>query len=68
MQSFSVPDMTCGHCKASVEQALSALPDAGRISVDLAAHVVKVDGPAPAAAILAALDEAGFPATKISAS
>ena len=34
MTLLSVPDMSCGHCKASVEAALSALPGAAPITVD----------------------------------
>jgi copper chaperone len=67
MQTFSVPDMTCGHCKASVEQALSALPGAGKITVDLAAKLVTTEGQTPSATILAALDDIGFPATPVAA-
>lgn len=62
MTTLHVPDMTCGHCKASVEQALSALPGSGQITVDLAAKTVTTTGPAPAASLLSALDAIGFPA------
>ena len=31
MTSFSVPDMTCNHCKATIEKALSAVPQSGPI-------------------------------------
>lgn len=62
MTLLSVPDMSCGHCKASVETALKALPDTGEISVDLPNRKVSVAGKAAPAAILAALDTIGFPA------
>lgn len=65
MTTLTVPDMTCGHCKASVESALNALPDAGAVTVDLAAKTVTTTGTAPAAALLKALDEVGFPATLV---
>ena len=40
--TFTVPDMTCGHCKAAVEAAIA---DAGgRATVDLAAKTVTVEG------------------------
>ncbi len=67
MQTFSVPDMSCGHCKRSIEEALSALPDAGKVTVDLAAHLVTTEGPAPAAAIQAILSDIGYPATPVAA-
>lgn len=67
MTLLSVPDMTCGHCRASVESALAALPDAGKITVDLPARRVEVSGPAAAETIIAALDEIGFPAQVVKA-
>jgi len=67
MTLLSVPDMSCGHCKASVTQALSALPGADAISVDLTTRQVDVAGSAAPEAILAALNEIGFPAQVIAA-
>ncbi len=65
MTKLSIPDMTCGHCTASVEGALKALPDAGDITVDLAAKTATTSGPATPASLLKALDEVGFPATLV---
>jgi copper chaperone len=65
MTKLSIPDMTCGHCKASVESALTALGDAGTVTVDLAAKTATATGPAAPERILKALDEVGFPATVI---
>jgi len=63
MTTLSVPDMSCNHCKATVEATLGAVPDAGTVTVDLATRKVEVAGPAPATALIAALDTAGYPAT-----
>jgi len=65
MTTLSIPDMTCGHCKASVESALAALGSAGIITVDLAAKTATATGPAAPEALIRALDEVGFPATVI---
>lgn len=62
MTTLSVPDMSCNHCKTTVEAALAAVPDSGAVTVDLVARKVEVAGPAPAAALLQALDTAGYPA------
>lgn len=62
MTRLSIPDMSCGHCKASVEAALANVPGSGPVVVDLAAREATVGGPAPAAALLAALQAAGYPA------
>lgn len=63
MTILTVPDMSCGHCKASVLSALAGLPDAGEVAVDLAAKTVTISGPAQPAALIRALDAVGFPAT-----
>ena len=39
---LSVPDMSCGHCKATIEKAVAAA--GGTVSVDLDRHEVTVDG------------------------
>lgn len=63
MTTLSVPDMTCGHCKATVESALFAVAEVGEVRVDLTTRKVEVTGPAPAADLLKALEAAGYPAT-----
>jgi copper chaperone len=65
MTRLSVPDMSCGHCKASVEAALAQLPDAGRVEVDLTQREVSVSGDASPAVLIKALDQIGFPASQI---
>jgi copper chaperone len=62
MTTLSVPDMSCNHCKATVETALAAVPDTGAVTVDLTSRKVEVSGPAPAKALIEALDQAGYPA------
>jgi len=59
---FHVPDMSCGHCKASVEQAMRALDAGAGVQVDLSSRTVEVTTARAAAEVLAALDEIGFPA------
>lgn len=59
---FSVPDMSCGHCKAAVERALARLSPGVTVAVDLPARRVTVEGPVAPAAVIAALSAAGFPA------
>jgi copper chaperone len=67
MTLLSIPDMTCGHCKAAVEAALASVPGAGPVTVDLAARRATAAGPADPADLLAALDAAGYPATPLPA-
>ncbi|MDD1500534.1 heavy-metal-associated domain-containing protein [Agrobacterium sp. CNPSo 3708] len=56
--TFTVPDMTCGHCEKTIRNALNeALPGA-KVSVDLSSHKVVVDGDAETA--MAAMQEVGY--------
>lgn len=65
MTILTVPDMRCGHCKASVLSALAGLPEAGEVAVNLAAKTVTVTGPAQPTALIRALDAVGFPASVV---
>lgn len=68
MTLLSIPDMNCGHCKASVTEALSAVPGTQTISVDLTKRQVEVTGSPSPESLLVALLEVGFPAQIIPAS
>ena len=41
MSLLSVPDMSCGHCKASVEAALAPLPGVQAVVVDVVTRQVR---------------------------
>lgn len=60
MTTLNVPDMSCGHCKASIEAALAPL--AGTVTVDLAKKQVTVPAASDPARLIAALEAIGFPA------
>ena len=63
MTTLSVPDMSCNHCKMTVESALCSVPGVGAVTVDLTTRKVDVTGPAPVEALIKALDQVGYPAT-----
>ncbi len=65
MLTLNVPDMSCSHCERAVKEAVAAVAPAARVVVDLPAHRVTVEG-AEAAPVIAALEEAGYPATPAS--
>lgn len=71
MTTLSVPDMNCGHCKASVETALAPFgsgilaPFGSGIIVDLAHRTVTLDSTATEDSLLVALLEVGFAATLV---
>ena len=59
---LNVQDMTCGACVKHVTHALSPLPGVEAVEVDLQAGRVRVSGNPESAALIAALDDAGYPA------
>ena len=65
MIKLSIPDMNCGHCKASVEAAVRALDTSAKLEVDLQAHTASIDTNATPAAVIAALADIGFPANAV---
>lgn len=65
MTTFSIPDMSCGHCKASVETAILKLDPGAKVSVDLPNRQADVTSSQPDDAVLKALNAVGFPAQAI---
>ncbi|MEM8514082.1 Cu+-exporting ATPase [Massilia sp. MP_M2] len=57
-----IDGMTCASCVARVEKALAHVPGVTRASVNLATEKARIDGAAPAAALMAAVEAAGYAA------
>lgn len=62
MTKLSIPDMSCGHCRASIEGALAPLPGFEGIRFDAEARTAEVEGPVSERTLLSALESIGFPA------
>lgn len=60
---LSIPDMSCSHCKATVEKTISAVDPAARVVVDLGTRTVEIIGGSAGEALLQALADEGYPAT-----
>lgn len=59
--TLRVPDMSCGHCVASVSGAVERVPGVSDVQVDLEAKRVEVAGEGlEPAAVAAAVREAGY--------
>jgi copper ion binding protein len=59
--SFSVPGVSCEHCQRAIEGEVSQVQGVASVEVDLDAKTVTVTGdPLDGAAIVAAIDEAGY--------
>ncbi len=60
---YSVPDMSCGHCKTAVSSELQEVAGVESVDVDLDSKLVTVRGSdLDDAALRAAIDEAGYEA------
>ena len=60
MTDFNVPDMTCDGCIQAITRAITAVDASAQVSADLGAHRVRVLAGVPHAALIAAMEDAGF--------
>jgi copper chaperone CopZ len=61
--TYSVPGMSCGHCRAAITAEVAAVPGVRAVDVDLDAKLVAISGESlDGAALVAAIDEAGYEA------
>jgi copper chaperone len=59
--TYSVPDVSCDHCRAAITSEVSTVAGVDSVEVDLNAKTVTVTGePLDDQAIIAAIDEAGY--------
>lgn len=59
--TYSVPGVSCAHCQAAITEEVSTLAGVDAVDVDLETKTVTVTGdPLDQAAIIAAIDEAGY--------
>lgn len=61
--TVSVPDMSCGHCRASIDAALT--PMGATAEFDMPARRVTVTGAVQPDGVIAALDAIGFDAQPV---
>jgi copper chaperone CopZ len=61
--TYTVPGMTCDHCKKAVSTELSSVSGVTEVDVDLKTKLVRVSGEGLDDAVLrAAIEEAGYEA------
>jgi len=59
-RTYSVPGVSCGHCKNAIEGELAPLEGVDSAVVDIDAKTVTVVGEITEADVRAAVDEAGY--------
>ena len=65
-RTYSVPGMSCEHCRAAIQGELSQVAEVENVTVDLEAKTVAVTGTASDDAVRAAIDEAGYDVAGVS--
>ena len=60
--TLSVPDISCGHCKSSIEGALTPMAGVTKaeVAIDAATVDVEFDAPATLDAIVEAIEDQGY--------
>ena len=64
-RTYTVPGISCGHCKAAIEGELTPLDGVESAVVDIDARTVTVIGEIDEPAVRAAVDEAGYEVTEV---
>ena len=60
MLKLRVPDMSCGHCAATIEKAARSVDPGARVEVDLTTKVATIATTAPAERMRSAIRTAGY--------
>lgn len=60
MTKLKVPEMSCGHCKASIEKAIAGVDANANVNIDLDARTVSIESSAEDAALIAAIKSEGY--------
>lgn len=63
-QILDIEGMTCGHCKANVEQALKKVPGVTNVTVDLAKHQAVVTGFVSRGLLVQTIEDIGYTIAK----
>lgn len=60
MTTFTVPDMTCGHCVGTITKAIKDADSAAMVEISLDRHTVKVESRLAEAELAGVISEAGY--------
>lgn len=65
MSRYSVPEMSCGHCRAKIEAAVLDADEGAGLDFDMEAREIEIDSVLETSEIVAVMEAAGYPATEI---
>jgi copper chaperone len=58
--TYSVPGMSCSHCRVAIDREVTTVAGVSRVDVDLQAKQVTVTGAFSDAQVRAAIDDVGY--------
>ncbi len=65
MHNFSVPKMSCGHCKSTIEKAVAKVDPEAVIKFDMAAREVRIVSNETVDTLITAMKNDGYQATPL---
>ncbi len=65
--TYSVPAISCDHCKHAIEGEIGTVAGVDLVEVDVSSRTVRVEGAADDAAIRAAIEQAGYDVAGVAA-
>jgi copper chaperone len=65
MTKFSVPKMSCGHCKSAIENAIKAADGGAQVDFDMAKREVTVSSDVEAGILISSINAGGYEAQVI---
>lgn len=57
---FSVPEMSCGHCKSAIETAVKSVDPVAKIDFDMDNRIVEIDSGLDNVSLQSAITTAGY--------
>jgi copper chaperone len=65
MIAFDIPEMSCGHCKSTIEAAIRSVDPTADITIDLRGHTARIATGQDAGVVARAIESAGYAVTPI---
>ncbi len=65
MTKLSVPEMSCGHCKSSIEEAIAKADADAKVSFDLENRTISVESSLDQEALISAVKEGGYESSPV---
>ena len=57
---FSVPEMSCGHCKSAIETAVKTVDPVAKIDFDMENRIVEIESGVDDVSLQSAISTAGY--------